>query len=72
MHASMCASFLFPPSDLTEQRISGFEELLLLWEWVGPDLLDLIIGIRAARFMGAANGIGRPSWRSFLRETSET
>ena len=53
MHASMCASFLFPPSDLTEQRIIGFEELLLLWEWVGPDLLDLIIGIRSGQLRGS-------------------
>ena len=53
MHASMRASFLFPPRDLTEQRISGFEELLLLWEWVGPDLLDLIISIRAGQLRGS-------------------
>ena len=42
----MRASFHFLPSDLTEQRVSGFEQLLLLWEWVGPCLLQLI-GIRA-------------------------
>lgn len=31
MHVSMRASFLFLPSDLTEQRISGFERLLFPW-----------------------------------------
>ncbi len=52
MHASMRASFLFLPSDLTEQRISGFERLLLLWGWVRRALLNLIIGIRAERLQG--------------------
>jgi hypothetical protein len=49
----MRASFLFLPRDLTEQRISGFEQLLLLWEWVGRGLLDLIIGIRASPLHGS-------------------
>jgi len=49
----MRASFLFLTRALTEQRISGFEELLLLWEWGGRGLLDLIIGIRAGPLHGS-------------------
>lgn len=49
----MLASFLFLPRDLTEQRISELERLLLLWEWVGRGLLDLIFGIRAGQLHGS-------------------
>ena len=66
MHASMRASFHFLPSDLTEQRVSGFEQLLLLWEWVGPCLLQLI-GIRA----GPLHGRGKRNWEAILAEFFE-
>jgi hypothetical protein len=53
MHASMRASFLFLPRDLTEQRISELERLLFLWGLVGRGLLDLIIGIRSGQLRGS-------------------
>ena len=62
----MRASFHFLPSDLTEQRVSGFEQLLLLWEWVGPCLLQLI-GIRA----GPLHGRGKRNWEDILAEFFE-
>ena len=67
MHASMRASFLFLPSDLTKQRISGLEQLLFLWGWVGRGLLDLIIGIRA----GPLHGSGERNREAILAEFFE-
>jgi hypothetical protein len=63
----MRASFLFLPRDLTEQRISGLERLLLLWEWVERGLLDLIIGIRA----GQLHGSGERNREAILAEFFE-
>ena len=63
----MLASFLFLPRDLTEQRISGLERLLLLWEWVGRGLLDLIFGIRN----GPLHGSGERNREAILAEFFE-
>ncbi len=63
----MLASFLFLPRDLTEQRISELERLLLLWEWVGRGLLDLIFGIRN----GPLHGSGERNREAILAEFFE-
>ncbi len=49
----MLASFLFLPRDLTEQRISELERLLLRWGGADEGLLDLVIGIRAGQLHGS-------------------
>ena len=49
------------------EQLSGFERLLLCWAWVGPGLLDLVIGIRA----GQLDGSGEWNRESILAEFFE-